>query len=105
MITADIVIVGTGIGGGTLAWGLRNTGARILLIERGDFLPQEAQNWVPEAVFGDNRYKPDEIWESADGRSFKPGFTIVWEATQRFTVPPCPDSGKRILGPSSTRGE
>ena len=73
MITADIVIVGTGIGGGTLAWGLRNTGARILLIERGDFLPQEAQNWVPEAVFGDNRYKPDETWESASGRSFKPG--------------------------------
>ncbi len=73
MITADIVIVGTGIGGGTLAWGLRNTGARILLIERGDFLPQEAQNWVPEDVFGDNRYKPDETWESADGRSFKPG--------------------------------
>ncbi len=73
MITADVIIVGTGIGGGTLAWGLRNTGAHILLIERGDFLPQEAQNWVPEAVFGDNRYKPDETWEAADGRPFKPG--------------------------------
>jgi len=73
MTDFDIVIVGTGIGGGTLAWGLRNSGARILLIERGDFLPQEPQNWSPEAVFSEQRYKSNEYWETVDGRHFKPG--------------------------------
>ena len=39
------------MGGGTLAYALRDCGARILLIERGDFLPQEPQNWQVNAVF------------------------------------------------------
>ena len=70
----DIIIIGTGMGGGTLAYALRDSGARILLIERGDFLPQEAQNWQVSAVFGENRYKPAENWiDAADGRAFKPG--------------------------------
>jgi choline dehydrogenase-like flavoprotein len=54
----DIVIIGSGAGGGAMAYALRNTGARILLIERGDFLPQEPQNWDPEEVYFKNRYKP-----------------------------------------------
>ena len=70
----DIIIIGTGMGGGTLAYALRESGARILLLERGDFLPQEAQNWQVEAVFGQNRYKPAENWiDAADGSRFKPG--------------------------------
>ena len=69
----DIVIIGTGAGGGTLAYGLRESGARILLVERGDYLPQEPENWQPEAVFGQNRYKTKETWEDEAGRPFKPG--------------------------------
>ena len=70
----DIIIIGTGMGGGTLAYALRESGARVLLLERGDFLPQEAQNWQVEAVFGQNRYKPAENWiDAADGSRFKPG--------------------------------
>lgn len=69
----DIVIVGTGVGGGTLAYALRHSGAQILLIERGDFLPQEPENWLPTAVFGQGRYKPNETWLSADGQPFTPG--------------------------------
>ncbi len=70
----DIIIIGTGMGGGTLAYALRDSGARILLIERGDFLPQEAQNWQVAAVFGENRYKPAETWiDASDGGRFKPG--------------------------------
>ena len=56
----DIIIVGTGAGGGTLAYGLRDSGMRVLLIERGDFLPQEPENWSPNAVFDQQRYKPGE---------------------------------------------
>ena len=70
----DFIIIGTGMGGGTLAYALRDSGARILLIERGDFLPQEPQNWQVSAVFDDARYKPKEDWiDAAEGPGFKPG--------------------------------
>jgi choline dehydrogenase-like flavoprotein len=69
----DILIIGTGIGGATLAYALRNSGARILLLERGDYLPQEAQNWSPEAVFDQKRYKSREDWFDAAGKPFHPG--------------------------------
>ena len=69
----DIVIIGTGMGGGTLAYALRNSGARLLLLERGDFLPQEPQNWSPEEVFDRRRYKPGETWLDAAGKPFHPG--------------------------------
>ena len=70
----DLMIIGTGMGGGTLAYALRNSGARILLLERGDYLPQEPQNWDPGAIFDENRYKPDEFWvDVQNGGTFKPG--------------------------------
>ena len=47
----DVIIIGTGAGGGTLAHQLAPTGKRILLLERGDYLPREAENWDATAVF------------------------------------------------------
>jgi choline dehydrogenase-like flavoprotein len=74
----DLVIIGTGVGGGTLAYALRNSGARILLIERGDYLPQEPENWLPTAVFDQARYKPQEVWHDVHGGgTFKPGVHYV----------------------------
>ena len=52
----DVIIIGTGAGGGTLAHALAGSGKRILLLERGDFLPRETQNWDPRPVFVDGRY-------------------------------------------------
>jgi choline dehydrogenase-like flavoprotein len=69
----DIIIIGTGIGGGTMAYALRESGARILLVERGDYLPQEPENWLPEAVFDHGRYKPKEMWYDSNNQTFKPG--------------------------------
>ncbi len=70
----DFIIIGSGMGGGAIAYALRESGARILLLERGDYLPQEAQNWQVEAVFAQNRYKPAEQWiDAASGAGFKPG--------------------------------
>jgi len=69
----DIIIIGTGAGGGTLAYALAPTGKRILLLERGNFLPREKENWDPAAVFVQNRYKTDEVWYDKDGREFHPG--------------------------------
>jgi choline dehydrogenase-like flavoprotein len=56
----DVVIIGTGAGGGTLARVLAPSGKRVLLLERGDWLPREPQNWSTADVFVDNRYiSPD----------------------------------------------
>jgi len=70
----DIIIIGTGIGGGTLAYALKDSGAKILMLERGDFLPQEEENWQADAVIGQKRYQAKEQWfDDASGRAFQPG--------------------------------
>ena len=68
----DIIIIGTGAGGGTIAHALSNTPARILILERGDFVPQEAENWDPEAVWKYLRYRSKERWLDERGREFLP---------------------------------
>ena len=69
----DIIIIGTGAGGGTLVHRLAPSGKRILLLERGGFLPRERDNWDATAVFVDAKYQAKETWYGADGRSFHPG--------------------------------
>jgi len=69
----DLVIIGTGMGGGTLVHALRDSGRKILLLERGDFLPKEPENWSPEAVFDRKRYKTTELWHDDAGKPFSPG--------------------------------
>ncbi len=69
----DVVIIGSGPGGGTMAWKLAKTGKNILVIERGDYLKRERENWSTEAVFADARYQVDETWRSSSGDTFKPG--------------------------------
>src|SRR5262245_46645258 len=68
----EVIIVGTGAGGGTLAHTLANAGHRILMLERGNFLPRETENWTPQSVFVDGRYISPETWHDADGRPFQP---------------------------------
>ncbi len=68
----DIIIIGSGAGGGTMLHALAPTGARILVVERGDFVPQEDQNWNPEAVWKDLRYRATERWLDEQGREFIP---------------------------------
>ena len=58
----DVIIIGTGAGGGTLAHTLAPSGIRILLLERGNFLPREMANWDPESVFIDGRYISSDTW-------------------------------------------
>ena len=69
----DIIIIGTGAGGGTLAYRLAPTGKRILILERGEFLPRERDNWDATAVFVAAKYQAKETWYGKDGRSFHPG--------------------------------
>lgn len=69
----DIVIIGSGAGGGTLAYALADTGKKILIIERGDYLPREKANWEPKAVFLEDRYHTKEKWYDKEGKAFTPG--------------------------------
>lgn len=72
METYDIIIIGTGAGGGTMARALAATGKRILILERGGFLPRERENWDTHAVVDQKRYAPDETWYH-DDQPFRPG--------------------------------
>jgi len=68
----DIVIIGSGAGGGTMAHALAASGARILLVERGGAVPQEQENWSPEAVWKHLRYRATERWLDTGGVEFLP---------------------------------
>jgi choline dehydrogenase-like flavoprotein len=71
--TYDVIIIGSGAGGGTLARHLAPSGKSVLLLERGDWLPREPENWSAEEVFVKNRYVSPETWYDRDGRAFQPG--------------------------------
>jgi choline dehydrogenase-like flavoprotein len=68
----DVIIIGTGAGGGTLAHALAGSGKKILLLERGEYLPREMSNWDPRAVFVDGRYISKDTWFDGDGNPFQP---------------------------------
>ena len=81
----DVIIIGTGAGGGTLARRLAPTGKRILLLERGDWLPREPANWDTAEVFVDNRYISPDTWSTEDGRTFQPQVHyVVGGATKMY---------------------
>jgi choline dehydrogenase-like flavoprotein len=69
----DVIVIGSGPGGASLAHRLAPTGKRILLLERGDYLPRTRANWDAQTVFVDGVYQTPEIWYGRDGRSFHPG--------------------------------
>lgn len=81
---ADVVVIGSGVGGGAIARQLSGANARVLMLERGPNLPRESQNWDPQAVFAEHRYRTTETW-FADGRRFSPGmFYFVGGQTKFF---------------------
>jgi choline dehydrogenase-like flavoprotein len=69
----DVIIIGSGAGGGTLVNKLAPSGKRVLLLERGDFVRRERENWDARAAVSDARYHADETWLDKDGNGFRPG--------------------------------
>ena len=73
MTTAyDVAIIGSGAGGGTLAYTLASAGKKVLLLERGGFLPREKENWDPLAVVHHGRYNTKDMWLNQFGEQFNP---------------------------------
>jgi choline dehydrogenase-like flavoprotein len=81
----DVIIIGSGAGGGTLANALAPSGKRILLLERGDFLPREMGNWNPKTVFVDGAYISKDTWFDREGKAFQPQVHyVVGGATKMY---------------------
>ncbi len=68
----DVIIIGTGAGGGTLAYKLAPSGKKILVLERGDYVPREKKNWDPKAVNLEGFYQTKEKWRDKDGKELHP---------------------------------
>src|SRR5881397_425438 len=68
----DVAIIGTGAGGGTLAYALAPTGKKILVLERGDYVPREKDNWNTRAVNLEGKYATKEVWRDRDGKELHP---------------------------------
>ena len=68
----DVIVIGSGAGGGTLTWSLAPTGKKVLLLERGGWYPREIQNWDSRSVWGDLRYRNSGTWADQTGKEFTP---------------------------------
>ncbi len=69
----DVIVIGSGPGGGSVAQALAPTGKRILMLERGGYLPRSRDNWDSKVVFVDGRYQAPDTWYGKNGESFHPG--------------------------------
>lgn len=69
----DVIVIGSGPGGASLAHRLARTGKSILMLERGDYLKREPANWDSKTVFVDGAYQTRDTWYGGDGRKFHPG--------------------------------
>ena len=68
----DVIVIGSGAGGGTLTHALAPTGKQILLLERGRWYPRERDNWNSQVVWGELRYRNAGLWTDQNGRQFNP---------------------------------
>ncbi len=68
----DVLIIGSGMGGSALAYGLKDSGLSVLMLERGDFIKQEKENWDVHEVVNARRYGTDETWLDRNGKPFTP---------------------------------
>ena len=68
----DVIVIGSGAGGGTITYALAPTGKKVLLLERGGWYPRETQNWSSRSVWGDLRYRNAGHWFDQNGKEFNP---------------------------------
>ena len=90
----DVIIIGTGAGGGTLAHRLAPTGKQVLLLERGGYLPRERDNWDSTAVFVKGKYRAPEFWYRRRRRRVPAGGQLLrrrqHQVLRRRAVPAAP---------------
>ncbi len=97
----DVIIIGTGAGGGTLAYHLAPSGKRILILERGDYVPREKANWDPQLVNVEAHYNTKESGSIRMAKTCIPTPTTTLAATPNFTARRCFACAKRISANSA----
>ena len=99
----DVIVIGSGAGGGTLVHRLAPSGKRILLLERGDWLPREPQNWDAADVFVDNRYISPDTWYDAERQGLPAAGALLRrrrdQALRRGALPPARRGLRRAAPP------
>ncbi|MFY7779036.1 MAG: GMC oxidoreductase [Elstera sp.] len=80
----DVLIIGSGMGGATLAAGLAGSGARVVMLERGEAIPASAPARDPRAIFQRGHFRPAETWRDGAGRDFSPGTYYVVGGNSKF---------------------
>ena len=80
----DVIVIGSGAGGGTLAHRLAGSGKRILILDRGDYLPRERDNWDSTAVFVRGKYRAPEFWQDRHGHEFPPELNYYVGGNTKF---------------------
>ncbi|MBR0554457.1 GMC family oxidoreductase [Ciceribacter sp. L1K23] len=73
MTAPDVIIIGSGMGGSTLAAALAPSGRNILILEKGERLKPSEADRDPEAIFARAKFRPKEEWLDGDGQPFNPG--------------------------------
>lgn len=69
----DVLIIGSGMGGATLAAALAPSGRKVLILERGERLRDSPEARDPAAIFQRGHFKPDETWRDISGAPLHPG--------------------------------
>jgi choline dehydrogenase-like flavoprotein len=98
-LSADIVIIGSGIGGATTALALSSKDADVLVLERGERITREDRNWDARAVFRDGIYRPDEKWYDRDGKAFLPGLHYLVGGNSKVYGASLPRFREQDFGP------
>ena len=100
----DVLIIGSGIGGATLAAGLAGSGAKVVILERGEQLPGRARRRATRAaIFMEGRYRPNETWLDAARRApSTPATTTMSAAIRSSTARSCCATASGISRRSST---
>jgi choline dehydrogenase-like flavoprotein len=80
----DIVIIGSGMGGASLAAGLAGSGARVTILEKGERLLDTPETRDARAIFQRGHFRPKEMWLDKDGKAFNPGNYHVVGGNSKF---------------------
>ncbi|MCE2750030.1 MAG: GMC family oxidoreductase [Rhodobacter sp.] len=84
MSDADVIVIGSGMGGATVAAALAANGQKILILERGAHLTPSAHDRNDTAIFADGYFRPDEEWLDGEGRAFNPGHYYFVGGNSKF---------------------
>ena len=68
----DFLIIGSGMGGASTAYALKDSGFSVLMVERGEYIPQEKSNWDIKEISLNRKYAADEFWLDSEDNPFRP---------------------------------